>query len=126
MAFRGNSEWLGQAESNFLTSEGNSRTDGNHTRPHWVDVHGMVQGQPCGVAVLQHPSNPRFPAPVRLHPQKPYFVFAPVVLGRMTIEPDQPLISRFRYVVHDGSPDPAALDAAWADYAEPPEVRIIE
>ncbi|MGD9853789.1 MAG: PmoA family protein [Planctomycetaceae bacterium] len=126
MAFRGNSEWLGQAESGFLTSDGKSRIDGNHTRPHWTDAYGTLQGRPCGVAVLQHPSNPRFPSPVRLHPDKPYFVYTPVVLGELTIAPEQPLISRYRYVVHDELPDAEALNAAWADYAEPPEVRIIE
>lgn len=126
MAFRGNSEWLGQPASHFLTSEGKSRVDGNHSRPHWTDAFGLLAGRPCGVGVLQHPTNPRFPSPVRLHPDKPYFVFTPVVLGEMAIEPDQPLVSRYRYVVHDGPPDSRLLDAAWNDFAEPPEVRTIE
>ena len=63
---------------------------------------------------------------MRLHPSKPYFVYAPVVLGELTIEPEQPLTSRYRYVTHDGPPDAAVLNTAWIDYAEPPVVRIIE
>ncbi len=126
MAFRGNSAWLDPASSDFLTSEGKSRADGNHTRPHGTDLFGVLDGQPCGVAVLQHPDNLRFPAPVRLHPSKPYFVYAPIVLGDMTIEPEQPLTSRYRYIVHDGRPDAALLNTAWLNYAEPPTVRIIE
>ncbi len=126
MAFRGTSEWLGQAESDFLTSEGQSRADGNHSRPLWTDAFGLVSGSPCGVAVLQHPSNFRFPAPVRLHPQKPYFVHTPVALGEMVIEQEQPLISRFRYIAHDGPPDARLITTAWSDYAEAPVVKIIE
>ncbi len=126
MAIRGSSTWLDLASSGFLTSEGKSRADGNHSRPSWTDLFGVLRGHPCGVAVLQHPDNLRFPAPVRLHPSKPYFVYTPAVLGEFTIEPEQPLTSRYRYVVHDGRPDAARLNAAWADYAEPPEVRVIE
>jgi hypothetical protein len=126
MALRGNSKWLGEEGSEFLTSEGKSRIDGNHTRPNWTDLSGALDGRPCGVAVLQHPSNARFPAPVRLHPSKPYFVYSPVVLGELTITPEDPLVSRYRYVTHEGRPDADALHAAWRDYAHPPEVRIIE
>ncbi len=126
MAFRGASEWLGQESSDFLTSEGKSRTDGNHSRPQWTDAYGLVDGQPCGVSVLQHASNPRFPVPVRLHPNKPYFVYTPVVLGEMMIEPEQPLVSRYRYIVHDGPPDARAIHAASACYVEPPDIRIVQ
>src|SRR5690606_34980801 len=126
MAFRGNSQWLGQGESDFLTSDGKTRIDGNHTRPNWTDAHGLLDGTPCGVAVLQHPSNPRFPSPVRLHPNKTYFVNSPVVIVDLTIAPKEPLISRYCYVVHDGRPDAADLGAAWTDYAEPPKIRVVD
>ena len=126
MAFRGTSEWLGQQESDFLTSEGLSRADGNHSRPQWTDAFGIVGSQPCGVAVLQHPLNVRFPAPVRLHPEKPYFVYTPVALGEMAIEPEQTLTSRFRYITHDGPPESRSISAAWLDYGEPPVVKILE
>src|SRR5262249_13972786 len=52
----------------FLTSEGKHRADGNHSRPRWVDLSGQIDGEFAGVAILQHPSNYRFPQPVRLHP----------------------------------------------------------
>jgi hypothetical protein len=126
LAFRGSSQWLGQPESNFLTSEGKSRDDGNHTRPRWTDCFGRVDGDVCGVAVLQHPQNFRYPQPVRLHPEKPYFVYSPMVDGAFSIEPGREYHSRYRYVVHDARPDAHLLDAAWSAYAEPPEVRILD
>src|SRR5262249_39181820 len=89
-------------DSDFLTSEGESRRDGNHTRPRWVDLSGRVSGHSAGVAVLDHPGNFRFPQPVRLHPNKPYFCFAPMVLGEFDIVPGRPYVSRYRLLAHDG------------------------
>jgi hypothetical protein len=112
--------------SDFLTSEGKHRADGNHTRARWVDLSGLVDDRFGGVAVLGHPDNLRAPQPVRLHPNKPYLSFAPEVLGGFTIAPDSPYTARYRLATHDGPPDPAALDRLWRDYAEPPRVRVVE
>lgn len=104
--------------SDFLTSEGKTARDGNHTRPKWVSLHGKVDGEPAGIAVLGHPGNFRFPQPVRLHPSMPYFCYAPMVLGEFKIEPGKPYVSRYRYVVHDGAPDAGAIDAEWGRYRD--------
>jgi hypothetical protein len=56
---------------------------------------------------------------VRLHPDKPYFVFTPSVLGAFEIKPGDEYVSRYRYVVHDGPPDAQLYDRIWTDYAEP-------
>ena len=124
MAIRCRREWIGKGD--FLTSEGRTRKDGNHTRPRWVDVHGKIGGKPTGAAILCHPSNFRFPQPVRLHPDKPYFCFAPMVLGAFRIEPGKPYVSRYRFYVHDGRLDPAVAEALWNDYAHPAEARIVD
>ena len=112
--------------SDFLTSEGKRRADGNHTRPRWADLSGEVDGRIAGVAILDHPSNFRFPQPVRLHPNMPYFCFAPMVLGEFSSEPGKPYVSRYRIVAHDGPPDPKLLDRLWDDYADPPRARVVE
>jgi hypothetical protein len=137
--FRGNLQWFDpkvtgenppdpsrSGESDFLTSDGKTRADGNHTRPRWIDLHGKIDGQFAGIAVLQHPSNFRFPQPVRLHPNKPYFSIAPAVLGEFKIEKGTPHVSRYRLVLHDGEPDPKELDRLWNDYADPPIARLVE
>lgn len=111
--------------SDFLTGEGKDRGNGNHTRPRWVELSGRVGDRPAGVAMLDHPDNFRSPQPVRLHPTKPYFCFAPMVLGAFEIAPDRPYVSRYRLVVHDGPPDAAAIDRLWRDYARPPRVRVV-
>ena len=59
----------------------------------------------------------RHPAPVRLHPSKPYFSFSPMVLGDFTIAPGETYRARYRYLPHDGPPDPALLDAEWKRFS---------
>jgi hypothetical protein len=111
--------------SDFLTSEGKNRATGNHTRPQWVDLSGQIGEKAVGVAFLDHPDNFGFPQPVRLHPNKPYFCFAPMVLGSFEIAPGRPYVSRYRFVVHDGAADAALLERFWHDYAEPLDVRVV-
>lgn len=113
-------------ESDFLTSDGKHRGDGNHTRPRWVDLSGKTKGEFAGVAVLDHPDNYRFPQPVRLHPNKPYFSISPPVLGSFTIEPGQSYLSRYRLDVHDGRPDALAINRHWSDYATPPSTQLVK
>jgi hypothetical protein len=138
LGLRGNTAWLDpdakgndpprpehSNRSDFLTSEGKTRVDGNHTRPRWADLSGELDGKVAGVTILDHPENFRFPQPVRLHPNMPYFCFAPMVPGGFAIEPGQSYVSRYRVSVHDGKPAPADVDRLWRDYAEPPLVRIV-
>jgi hypothetical protein len=113
-------------EGNFLTSEGKSRENGNHTRPDWVDSFGPVddddakrdddKASVAGMTVMQHPSNFRYPQPVRLHPKLSYFCFAPMVQGDFAIEPGEQYVSRFRYVVHDGPLDKEQTEALWREF----------
>lgn len=119
MAIRGSGEWRNQPEHDFLTSEGKTRRDGNHTRPHWVSMHGPVEGAMCGITAFAHPENFRSPQPVRLHPSMPYFVFSPPVLGEFEIPPGEKLISKYRFHVYDGEPDADRFERLWKDYADP-------
>lgn len=102
MAIRGNAAWLGKEPGRIVTSEGHDRVAGNHTRPAWVRMSGELDGAPCGIVAIPHPGNFRAPQWVRLHPEKPYFVFSPMVEEPFTIEPEQTYRSRFRWVVYDG------------------------
>jgi hypothetical protein len=78
---------------------------------------GEIDGATCGLAALSHPQNFRSPQPVRLHPNKPYFCFAPMVLGDFRIEAGKPYVSRYRFVAFDGQGDASELDAIWKAFA---------
>ncbi len=116
MGIRGASQWMG-GKATIQTSEGKDRIAGNHSRPNWVAMAGEVDGASCGIAALCHPANFRAPQPVRLHPEMPYFCFAPMIEGDFELAPGEDYVSRFRFVAFDGQLDPAQLDALWRDYA---------
>lgn len=125
--FRGAGGWNGPgAAASFLTSEGiTDRIKGNNTRARWCYLGGAGAGGAfAGTATLGHPENLRAPQPVRLHPTMPYFSFVPQQLGEFRIEPGQPYVARFRFVVADGAPDRARIDAYWSGYAQPAQVRV--
>ena len=117
MCVRGAQAWL-KEPCVMVTNEGKDREAGNHSRPDWVMMHGKVDGQTCGIAAMGHPDNFRAPQPVRLHPNKPYFCFAPMVLGDFSIEPGKPYVSRFRFAAFDGEPDEDELNAVWKAFSE--------
>ncbi len=148
MAIRGNYQWFDEANAaainklvkkntnpdalakvekrfDFLTSEGMNWANGNATRARWVAMHGKLDGEPAGVTVLSHPDNFRAPQPVRLHPSKPYFCFAPMALGEFLISPGEPYVSRYRYHVYDGPVDSEKEETLWRDYANPPIVKVV-
>ena len=126
MAFRGNIEWLKEKDAPafnrgdfaFLTSEGKDRLDGNHTRPNWVALSGSLEKQKVSLSVFCHPKNFRAPQHVRLHPNKPYFCFAPAVGGQFKIEPGQKYVSRYRYLVTSEAADADLVNAHWKKYAQ--------
>jgi methane monooxygenase PmoA-like len=117
MAIRAAREWTPK-QVNFLTSEGDDRLKGNHTRPRWCNITGSVEGKAAGIALLTHPTNFRFPEPLRIHPTMPYMVYTPSFLGDWEITPAAPHNSRYRFVVHDGNLSGETLNQIWQDYAK--------
>ncbi len=108
-AFRGAEEWNveGGAYDSlvyFITNEGKTSVDGNHSRPVWVAMHGTTQHGYGGVAFIPHRNNFRYPQPVRVHPTMPYFCFAPMVLGEFELPPGHQYQVRHRILVYDGKP----------------------
>jgi hypothetical protein len=118
MAIRAAREWTPQ-HVQFLTSEGDERIKGNHTRPKWCDIHGLVDGKYAGVTMLTHPSNFRFPEPLRIHPTMPYMVYTPSFLGDWQITPGTPHVSRYRFIIHASELSAETLHRLWQDFAEP-------
>ena len=87
-------------------------------------IGGTVDNQLTGVAILSHPDNFRSPQPMRLHPSEPFFCFAPSQLGDWKIEPGQPYVSKYRFIVSDGPANKEVIDRMWNDYAYPPMVTV--
>jgi hypothetical protein len=89
-------------------------------------IGGEVDGQTCGVTILCHPENFRFPQPVRANPDDPFFCYAPQLMGKMEIVPGQKYISRYRLIVMDGIPDAKQANAWWETYADRDQSNHVE
>lgn len=126
MAFRGNYQWLKEKDDHsihpgdlqILTSEGKNRWEGNDTRPNWVAFTGQIAGQDVSASIFCSPKNFRAPQPVRIHPNKPYFCFAPMIEGPFAISPGEKYTSRYRYLVTSKAADVTAIQKHWDKYAE--------
>jgi hypothetical protein len=93
----------------------------------WCDYSGTINGEKVGVAILDHPDNPRHP--VRWH-ARAYGLFAanPFGLsvftndktqdGSVTLEPGKSLRYRYRVIIHEGDVKDAGIAAQWAKYAK--------
>lgn len=125
VGFRGHRDWDDPENGTFLTSDGLGR-DGHATRVNWTHIGGESEGKLAGITVMSHPSNFRHPQPVRIHPEEPFFNFAPQQMGEMKIEAGSPYVARYRYIVYDGAPEPDLLDQLWSEYAYPAGVTILE
>lgn len=94
-------------------------------RSEWADYSGQIDGKPVGVAIFDHPGNPRHPT---YWHARSYGLFATNIFGvhdfendkardgSMTIEKGQPLRFRFRVVVHPGL-DAARIGELFKSYA---------
>lgn len=126
MAFRGNYAWFNETadesiipgDIQFITSEGKNRVDGNHSRPTWVTMSGQLDGAPASITIMGDPHNFRAPQPVRIHPKKPYFCFAPMVTGAFTIQPGEEYVSKYRYLVTAAPPDEKLINEIWTAFAQ--------
>lgn len=124
VGFRAHPDWDDTSKTRILTSEGLGRLDGHASRAKWFHAGGFTDGKQGGIAVLGHPTNFRFPQPMRLHPTEPFFMFAPTQMGEMSIQPGTPYVTRYRFVTYDGEPDAALIERLWMDFAYPVGVSV--
>lgn len=126
MGWRGAAGWYGEAAYG-LTSEGKTRKNGNGTQARWCALGGTVGGKTAGGVLMTHPSNLRYPEPMRVWPTgfKGVFVsFTAAQQGDFEIAPGADHVWRYRFCGHDGKIDPALANRLWAGFAEPPKVTM--
>ena len=124
LGVRGPQAWTGPAGMAVLTSDGRARGSASRSRPRWIAIVGLVDGANAGLAIFDHPGNPRHPQPVYVDPAQPFVSYAAMQLGPITIVQDRELTLRYRIVTFDGFPDRSWLEALWQAYARPPRATI--
>jgi len=122
--FRGTSEW-NKNNSDFLTSEGKTRVDGNGSRARWCRMSGHTDQGPAGVVFLSHPENHEHPEPMRIWPDGDiFFGFCPVVDADSKLIPGETYVRKYRVLAYDGTLGAEEIDAYWSAFAHPPNVEI--
>jgi hypothetical protein len=95
----------------------------------WCDVYGQIDGKPYGIAIFDHPSNPRHPTTWHtreygLHAANCWGLHdfdttkkTPPGTGDMKLDPDKPTTFRYRILFHTGEPQAEKLNALYKDWA---------
>jgi hypothetical protein len=95
-------------------------------RADWVDYSGVVEGHSVGIAILDHPANPKHPTywhtrGYGLFAVNPFgerdFYNDPKRDGSVTIPAHGTLTFRYRVLIHDGDAETAQLAQAYERYA---------
>jgi hypothetical protein len=117
-------------KGHIVNSEGvrDDATWGKHAN--WVDYYGPVDGKTVGVAIFDHPSNPRHPTtwhvrdyglfaanPFGLHD----FEKTPAGTGNLTVKAGEKITFRYRFYIHSGDEKEAKVKEAYEKYAKEPK-----
>jgi hypothetical protein len=93
----------------------------------WVDYAGTLSGEEVGIAIFDHPSNPKHPT--HWH-ARDYGLFAANIFGEhdfyndktrdgsVTLEPGKSMRFRYRVVVHPGLTDAKKIDELYTKYKQ--------
>lgn len=116
LTFRGAGDW---SDTRLLLDDGSVHRRPEGVPSRWCDL----SNDECGIAFLDHPSNPRHPVPwygatrsrVYGDDWANYLNAAFLFHEGMTMTGE--LTFRYRLVVHEGPWDVARCDAAWAEFA---------
>ena len=94
-------------------------------RASWVDYFGEIDGEKLGIAILDHPSNPRHPT---YWHSRSYGLFAANIFGlhdflndknangNLTVDSGQPLRFRYRVIIHPGDSQSANIAQEFQKY----------
>ena len=89
-------------------------------RSRWMAYCGVAQnGKPAGIAIFDHPGNPRHPALWQTRSQYPYLNPSFTCKEDYTLSPGESLRLKYGVLVHDGKATPETLERAWKSFASP-------
>ncbi len=109
-------------ERQVFTSAGMApfQADGVHrSRGPGCDYQGVLDDRTCGIAILDHPGNPRYPSPwYAIRSQMSYLNAALLTHEPLPMDAEETLTLKYRICVHPARWDAGAIDAAWRRAAE--------
>jgi hypothetical protein len=118
---------LSEARSGRMVNAEGGQTEKNvwGKQSPWVDYFGPVDGKTVGVAIMDHPSNPRYPT---YWHARAYGLFAANIFGvrdftgdktkdgSLTVEAGKSVTFRYRVVIHPGDVQGANIASLYQHY----------
>jgi HEAT repeat protein len=114
------------AQGSMVNSEGGSGKEIWGKRAKWCDYYGPINGKTVGIAIMDHPDNPRHPTtwhardyglcganPFGLS----YFEKKPKGAGDMEIKAGESVTFKYRVLVHNGTAAEADVEKLYQEYA---------
>lgn len=106
-----------------LNSEGQRDKEVEHQRARWATLWGQSDGGRnllAGVAILDHPSNPRHPSYWRciLDPGFGYLNPCPIQWEPLTLNPGEETSFRYRMLIYTGEPAVEVIEKEFRDFLE--------
>jgi hypothetical protein len=114
----------GQGHIALSSGPTDDKTWGKHGE--WCDYYGPVQDKTVGIAIFDHPQNPRHPTTWHV---RDYGLFAanpfglsdfekkPKKAGDLTVEPGKPVTFRYRVFIHEGDTQTARVAERYKEYS---------
>ncbi len=126
-AFRLSEAFREDRSALLINSEGQRGTKAIWGKPaKWTDYSAEVEGQPCGVAMFDHPSNLRHPTRwhargYSLNAANPFglksFTGDSAKDGSHTVAEGGKITFTYRVVIHEGNLEPGAIDRLYREWA---------
>lgn len=133
IGFRATEQW-GKDNSSALTSEGKTKDEADATRARWCIVSGETSSSKgnSGILFMSNPQNREHPEPMRMWPsntmegkENVYFMFTPIRQNKWVINPGKNHVLKYRMLVFDGTLTAEEAEIYWNDFANPPEIKIL-
>lgn len=116
--------------SEVITSEGLGRKAADGSLARWCIVQGEIDDDYASVIMMSSPTNFNHPEPLRIWPEDQYergdmyANFAPTKNRDWNITPGKSYVLNYRFLVSSKKLDAAEAEAAWQQFAQPPEITI--
>jgi hypothetical protein len=116
-----------KGDGHIILETGLTGTNAWAKRASWCDYYGPVKDKTLGIAIFDHPENPRHPTYWHV---RDYGLFAvnpfgmhdfegkPAGTGNMTIEPGKSITFRYRIYIHEGDEKQAKVAERYKEYSE--------
>jgi len=119
LSFRG---VKGMSQIRVIDSEGREAKQGHGRAARWMDFSGAVRpgGKIGGVAIFDHPDNPRHPTPWYVSPAGGMAYFGPafIFVEPYKLSAGKSFTLSYRMLIHPGRRDAAELDKEFGEFAK--------